>query len=413
MRLYVFASLLYLLLACFFKVYGVQIDLLKLDDEIAELNDAHQYEQSILKLEGLINDPKTTVQDRAFLLIQKSLTYKRLYNYSAAMNYLTRAEEELRKGGDSKEMESRVLIERLFIYFDLGKKEEFENLLKQVTQETLKYIGRETKAFYISILGDIELKNGHFEQADAYFDESIALLEKERPRDLPNIYRAKVTLYNRWGKKEEAMEAYKKGLFYADIYKVDLYKIIMYETLLNYYVENSDYKNAYFAQKKVSEVRSAYDAANRSGKLSMLEKELLQQRSEIEKATAKKTRFFLIAISLVSIAFAIVLFLLFKSNREKRIYIEKENDYMRSMLEKYAKSNPDDMHEREHLASTKNLLTKRHVEIIALVKEGKSNKEIGALLFISENTVKYHLKKIYEILEIESRSDLKREGDLF
>ena len=53
-------------------------------------------------------------------------------------------------------------------------------------------------------------------------------------------------------------------------------------------------------------------------------------------------------------------------------------------------------------------LTERQVEIINLIKEGKTNKEIGAILFISENTVKYHLKIIYNILGIGHRWDLKK-----
>ena len=44
--------------------------------------------------------------------------------------------------------------------------------------------------------------------------------------------------------------------------------------------------------------------------------------------------------------------------------------------------------------------------IIQLVQSGKNNKEIAADLFISENTVKYHLKTIYTILEIKHRNEL-------
>ena len=51
-------------------------------------------------------------------------------------------------------------------------------------------------------------------------------------------------------------------------------------------------------------------------------------------------------------------------------------------------------------------LTERQNEIITLVKQGKTNKEIGQNLFISENTVKYHLKIIYETLNIANRSEL-------
>ncbi|MDM1347241.1 helix-turn-helix transcriptional regulator [Myroides marinus] len=44
--------------------------------------------------------------------------------------------------------------------------------------------------------------------------------------------------------------------------------------------------------------------------------------------------------------------------------------------------------------------------MVDLVQKGKTNKEIGETLFISENTVKYHLKIIYEILQIKGKADL-------
>ncbi|MBK8078840.1 MAG: helix-turn-helix transcriptional regulator [Saprospiraceae bacterium] len=37
-------------------------------------------------------------------------------------------------------------------------------------------------------------------------------------------------------------------------------------------------------------------------------------------------------------------------------------------------------------------LNERQLEIVKYVKEGQSNKEMADLMFISENTVKYHLK---------------------
>ena len=50
--------------------------------------------------------------------------------------------------------------------------------------------------------------------------------------------------------------------------------------------------------------------------------------------------------------------------------------------------------------------SERQLDIIELVKKGFTNKEIAASLYISENTVKYHLKIIYNTLGIESRSSL-------
>lgn len=49
-------------------------------------------------------------------------------------------------------------------------------------------------------------------------------------------------------------------------------------------------------------------------------------------------------------------------------------------------------------------LTPREKEILLLVKEGKSNKEIGAALFVSDRTVKWHLARIYAKLEVHNRT---------
>ena len=53
-----------------------------------------------------------------------------------------------------------------------------------------------------------------------------------------------------------------------------------------------------------------------------------------------------------------------------------------------------------------NELTKREYEIALLVGEGKSNKEISSKLFITEGTVKNHITKILDKLEIRDRTQL-------
>ncbi len=51
--------------------------------------------------------------------------------------------------------------------------------------------------------------------------------------------------------------------------------------------------------------------------------------------------------------------------------------------------------------------TKRELEIIQLVVNGKKNREIGNQLFISEKTVNHHLTKIFRKLNINKRVQLK------
>ena len=49
-------------------------------------------------------------------------------------------------------------------------------------------------------------------------------------------------------------------------------------------------------------------------------------------------------------------------------------------------------------------MSQREVEVLQLVAQGASNKDIGSTLFISENTVKTHLRNILEKLHLANRS---------
>ena len=50
-------------------------------------------------------------------------------------------------------------------------------------------------------------------------------------------------------------------------------------------------------------------------------------------------------------------------------------------------------------------LTERQVEILHLIALGWSNKEIGHKLMVSENTIKYHLKKILQKMNAQNRTE--------
>ena len=52
----------------------------------------------------------------------------------------------------------------------------------------------------------------------------------------------------------------------------------------------------------------------------------------------------------------------------------------------------------------RNLLSQRELEVLALVADGNTNKEVAARLFISEATVKTHLLHIYAKLGVSDRA---------
>jgi DNA-binding NarL/FixJ family response regulator len=53
-------------------------------------------------------------------------------------------------------------------------------------------------------------------------------------------------------------------------------------------------------------------------------------------------------------------------------------------------------------------LTKRQIEILRLVADGLSNAQVGQQLWVSEPTVKLHLSRIYEKLQVSNRTGASR-----
>jgi DNA-binding CsgD family transcriptional regulator len=63
---------------------------------------------------------------------------------------------------------------------------------------------------------------------------------------------------------------------------------------------------------------------------------------------------------------------------------------------------------RKRSVDTDDRLTVQEARIARLAREGLSNPEIGARLFISPRTVEYHLHKVFTKLDIGSRSQLEQ-----
>jgi len=65
------------------------------------------------------------------------------------------------------------------------------------------------------------------------------------------------------------------------------------------------------------------------------------------------------------------------------------------------KAKPDSATEQEKTAAR---LTQRQADVLNLVAQGKTYKEVGAELNLTERTIKYHMEKILEMLQLENRS---------
>lgn len=87
-------------------------------------------------------------------------------------------------------------------------------------------------------------------------------------------------------------------------------------------------------------------------------------------------------------------------NDEMRFEIENKIQEINNLVE-----NQNNQHEPTKPFASYNL-SKKELTIVQLIEQGKTNKNIALELNISINTVKYHVKNIYQKLDINSRKEI-------
>jgi DNA-binding NarL/FixJ family response regulator len=82
------------------------------------------------------------------------------------------------------------------------------------------------------------------------------------------------------------------------------------------------------------------------------------------------------------------------------------DDLIRTIREVHAGGHPigPDVKARLEERAAHRPLTPREIEVLQLVSQGKRNKEIAALLGLSEDTVPVHLKNVFAKLEVKDRT---------
>lgn len=207
------------------------------------------------------------------------------------------------------------------------------------------------------------------------------------------------------------------------------------KSLMDIYAQKGDYKNAYNEQLKYS---ALYDSIQRNDnqkavlrnqykfeyqqelayekyekeKLAV-EKELIQSQNEVQKGELVKLRLWIFVIAILLIS-ALSIFLLWNKNqRIKLTRLEAEiklrvSEIMKLQDELNLQSSNSTSESVSE--SLKTPLTEREIEVLQLICEGLTNKEIAEKIFLSVNTIKTHIQSLYVKLDVTNRTQAAIKG---
>lgn len=381
-------------------------DINELEQQVMENNDALQYVNSFKLIDAFISNHASDDYNlyRAYLI--KSYTHKRLFNYDDVLLCLDLALKHGNRVKEKDKVNATVMAEKAFAYFDIHQYFQAGEIMQQLRKNDFKYLSGDLKAYIIMQEGFLEYLNFNYPKAENRLFESLELMKEFCPRNLPMVYGKLVELYNKMGDRNKMMASFANGIQSAKENNIIKYEIYMNESLKDAYVKNKQFEQAFSTTLVLDSLNEIYAAGNNLTTIKMYEKSLLLKEKEIQLQQQKSTRNLLILIIGALIMLVAFFYSLIRNRRERMAVLEKENDRIREELAIIAQEKKEDGADRVDLSKFN--LSSRQQEIIDLLKQGMSNKLIAAQLHISENTVKYHIKGIYEELQIENRAQLFR-----
>lgn len=191
--------------------------------------------------------------------------------------------------------------------------------------------------------------------------------------------------------------------------------------------KNGQFETAYFAMKDYAAYSdTVFAEKQRQGtaeltynyEQALIQSEILQKEKALSESEAKGSRLAAIVFAISGLAVLLLSVILLLNVRAKRRRERDEAelqrqvgeiDILQSKLATLADAPLPEVamslnaHQVNELLV--NPLTERELEVLTMIATGKSNQQIADAMFVSINTVKTHIHKIYEKLDVKNRTE--------
>ncbi|QKZ15695.1 LuxR family transcriptional regulator [Spirosoma sp. KUDC1026] len=347
-----------------------------------------------------------SADDKYQAAVQLSYTYKRVFDYVSALKFLDLACTFANQTTKKTQYIAAIDSEKAFILFDTHDYKGAGVLMRKLEKTGFKYITQENRSKLIMQRGYLLFLGKQYERAEAVYDQAIHLLRAVSPCDLPMVFVKKMQLYDAMNRLDLMNDALHQSVAQADSCHIIKYNLYVYNELLAIYKKRRNLDAIVRTQSKVDSLTGVYASSEKVAALhDQKEAILLENKSqELHQKETSERYLTLTMIGLLVLAGGLLIWLLQYHRKQQRLKAEFAG--MKHELESYLVMNESLIASKMTTENDRlNKLSERQREVLSHMAAGMSNKAIADTMFISENTVKYHIKNIYILLEIKDRRE--------
>ncbi len=327
-------------------------------------------------------------------------------------------------------------------YTMLKKKDSAKYYLDK-TLNLAKQLYGKNNAIEYNLLGKYYYVFQQYRKAIEAYKTSLEMLKNTNiKRYMANGYIMLGKSYFKLGNLNQALQFIHKGIGIAEEINSKENIVLGLNALIDIALQKKDYKTAYHLKSKMEQyedsilnlrIQQNMDILNVLYETREKDEKIKQLAVEKEKARKKSEANYkiLILVSIISLLIiGLLLTILHFRNKATDIKLEAKNKEIKQYLEqlqllklKELSSTPKEetqaekgIFSDEHAIRNSNIfcrqfvdeydLTQREYDVLKLICEGLSNEEIAKKLYISKNTVKTHIRNIYEKLNVTNRREI-------
>jgi len=353
------------------------------------------------------------------------------------------AYEEMEQAGKSLEYHKKALKIRILIHDTLNIAYSYNNigvvfteLLSQPDSALLYYsradkIFKNTNSLYQSAtvsanIGHIYLDKNDFGKAKINFDFALSIFDSLNiDQGKANMKRSFGQYYFAKGNDKQAIVSLKKSLEINEQLGNKKEILEINKILSKIYIANGNYASATSTmqeitklndsllniekQKAIADMETKYQVKEKNKTIGVLRLEEQLHQKQIA------VRNYLIALLiLVFVLIVSVLYFIQNKNKlnQKQLRLELHN-YLLRIDELQVEINEKGDRSKFSEEKLKDFdLSEREIEVLKLIAKGYKNSEIAEKMFVSQNTIKTHIKNIYVKLDVKNRVEALKRVDV-